>query len=109
MWPVRQAHTGTCLSCPKHTHARIHAIDSPTCLWPFVSANAIKRILSQDMEREQDDRREVHEQAVICLSSLSQSLTWVYVPQGIMLNVLFYPLSCTAGVMGIVNLPIFEL
>lgn len=65
------------------------------------------------MEREQDDRREVHEQAVICLSSLSlslsQSLTWVYVPQGIKLNVLFYPLSCTAGVMGIVNDPIFEL
>ncbi len=79
-----------------------HATDSTTCLWPFVSVNVINHILSQDMEREQEDKREVHEQAVICLSfllSLSLSLS-----EGSWTSVHYPTFSLpTAGVMGIVN------
>lgn len=111
------ANTGTCgwLTCPhRHVWAALntympetHATDSTTCPWPFVSVNVINHILSQDMEREQDDRREVHEQAVICLSfllSLSPSQR-VHGPH------VHYPTFSlpTAGVMGIVNHSIFEL
>ncbi len=96
-----QAHVCSALN----THMpETHATDSTTCLWPFVSVNVINHILSQDMEREQEDKREVHEQAVICLSVFSTLSLSLSLSEGSWTSVHYPTFSLpTAGVMGIVN------